>query len=110
MTQEDRQEDDAPEGLDGVVVAAVAARAAEGVQEPAVRYDRQQGADGLEAGAVFEGFPGEERLGDGETQGGGSCFPRRGRSYIATNPRVKRIGSKNPEKNLASRPACRHGG
>jgi hypothetical protein len=75
MTQEDRQQDDAPEGLDGIVVAAVASGATEGVQEPSVRQDRQEVADRLEAGAVFEGFPGEERLGDGETQGGGSCFP-----------------------------------
>ena len=72
-------EDDAPEGLDRIVVAAVAAPATEGVQEPSVRHEGQQVADGLEAGAVVEAFPGEQGLSDAQTQGRGSSSPRRAR-------------------------------
>jgi hypothetical protein len=52
VPQEDRQQDDAPEGLDRVVVAAVAARAAKGVQQSSVRHDGQEVANGQKAGAV----------------------------------------------------------
>ena len=52
VPQGDPQDDDAPEDMDRVVVAAVAAGAAERVEELGIGEGREQILDGLERGAA----------------------------------------------------------
>ena len=77
MTQEDLEHDDAPQDLDRIIVASASTPAPERLQQPAVRQEGQKVADCLKAGAVFEGFPGEQGLRGRESQGVGSLSPRR---------------------------------
>jgi hypothetical protein len=55
----DGQEDDAPQPLDGEVVAAVAAGGAEALEELLVGDGVAEVLDGLEAGEVLQPAPGE---------------------------------------------------
>lgn len=90
MPEGDGQDDDAPQDVDGVVVAAFAAGAAERFEQGAIGEGGQQVADGLERGAVFEAVPGEQGLGLGNDQGDVPCQVAMGEAdclCCATYPR-----------------------
>ena len=78
VPQGDPQDDDAPEDMDRVVVAALAAGPAERVEELGIGQGREQILDGLQRGAVFERFPIEERLGRVEDHHGRGPWDFRG--------------------------------
>ena len=63
VPQRDPQDDDAPEDGHGVVVAALAPSGTERVEQLAIGEGGEQILDGLQRGTVFEGVPGEQRLG-----------------------------------------------
>ena len=70
VPQGDPQDDDPPEDMHRVVVAALAAGAAERVEQLGIGQGREQILDGLQRGAVFERFPSEQRLGGVEDHHG----------------------------------------
>jgi hypothetical protein len=63
VAQGDGQEDDAPQPLDGEVVAAAGAGGAEALEQVVVGDGVAEVLDGLEAGAVLRPAPGEEGRG-----------------------------------------------
>ena len=63
VTQDDAEDDHAPEHGDRIVVASLAASVAERIEELGVRQGGEQILDGLQGGAVLEAIPGEEGLG-----------------------------------------------
>ena len=63
VPQGDPQDDDPPEDMHRVVVAALAAGAAERVEQLGIGQGREQILDGLQGGAIFERLPVEQRLG-----------------------------------------------
>ena len=81
VPQGDPQDDDPPEHRHGVVVAALAPGAAERVEQLAIGQGREQILDGLQRGAVFEGFPIEQRLG-GVDDHHGRVDPRIAREQV----------------------------
>src|SRR5262249_37271255 len=70
VAEGDAQDHDAPEEVDGVVVAPLAAGLAERVEELGIGEGGEQILDGLERGAVFERLPIEQRLGGVEDHHG----------------------------------------
>jgi hypothetical protein len=63
------EHDHAPQPFQGVVVAAVAARLPEGVEQGLVGPGGEHGAEGLQGGGAFQLRPGEQRLGGVKAQG-----------------------------------------
>jgi hypothetical protein len=63
VAEGDAQDDDTPEDVHGVVVAALAAGLAERVEELGIGRGGEQILDGLQRGAVLERLPIEQRLG-----------------------------------------------
>ena len=91
VPQGDGQDERAPEDVDGILVAALAPRDPERVQERLIRDRFEQDAEGSQRGGIFESIPGEERLGDGDFHGVRQSS-RGGRiqdyPYYAKNPRT----------------------
>ena len=57
MPQDDPQNDDAPEDMHRVVIAAFASSPAERVEQLGIGQGREQILDGLQGGAVFRAIP-----------------------------------------------------
>ena len=90
MPQCDGKDDDAPQDMDGVVVASFAACAAERFEQGGVGEGGEEFADGFERGAVFEAVPGEQGFGVGNDHGDVPCQDAVGEAdcpYYATDPR-----------------------
>ena len=69
VPQGDGQDERAPEDLDGIVVAPLAAGRPERLEEWVIGDGFEEDADGLQRGGIFESVPGEQRLGDGDFHG-----------------------------------------
>src|SRR5262249_42001369 len=64
VPQGDGQDERAPEDLDGIVIAPLAARRAEGIEQGMVGDRLQEHAEGWKRRRILEGIPGEQRLGN----------------------------------------------
>jgi hypothetical protein len=69
MAQGDGQQHDAPQALDGEVVAALAAGGGQAVAELLMGDAAEEVAQGSQGGAVVEAGPGEEGLGGVDVHG-----------------------------------------
>ena len=90
VTQGDGQQEGAPEDLDGIVVASLAPRRAEGLEQVVIGDGFEETAERLQGRGIFQGVPGEQGLGDGDFHGGSRGSGVGGQpthSYNATDPR-----------------------
>src|SRR5262249_51546749 len=113
--QGEGQDDDGPQAVDGVVVAAVAAGGAEAVEQGLVGEGAEQVAEGDQGGAVLELAPGEERFGGVDEHGAPPLrvvLGARGSVYSATaHPTTGRAGEKPaPRAGRSSAKTEKHGG
>src|SRR5262249_61253001 len=69
MAEEKRQQDDAPEKDDGIVVPSLAACGLESVEQALIGHRVEKVADSEEGGMVFELSPGEEGFASVDEQG-----------------------------------------
>ena len=64
VPQGDGQDKRPPKDLDGIIIASLAARGPERLEELVIGDRLEEGAEGLERRGILEGVPGEERLGE----------------------------------------------
>jgi hypothetical protein len=69
VPQGDPQHDDAPEHMNRVIIASLAAGGSKGVEQFAVGESGEEILDRMQRGAVFQAVPGEERFGSVDDHG-----------------------------------------
>src|SRR5580704_15690950 len=104
MPQDGGQQQHAPQPADRVIITSVAASLAERIEEFGVGDAGEQFPHGLQAGAILQAFPGEQRSSGGDAHGVllREC-PLGDASYYATNPRTGRRRVEKTRKTIPSR-------
>jgi hypothetical protein len=109
VTASDGEEEGAPEGEEGIVVATFASSGGKGIEEGLIGDGFEEGAEGLQRGGIFEGVPGEEGFGDGDFHGRNSGEKGEGKGdalYYATDTREGRELVEKSKKRASGR--CFH--
>jgi integrase len=76
VSEEDRQQHDAPEDAHWIIIASAASRRPQAFEQPTVGNAFQQPPDGDQCGMVFETLPREQRLLDIDSHGRPRVFER----------------------------------